>query len=332
MSTDTSSKLIEFSGNQPKFTSIADNSLVMASDKTFTGLSLPASTNTANQYVLRINANGDWFFDSFVVTSELTPTQSPSQWNMYGADNTKLAADGILVSAENGGSAYTISMTTNSLCALRYNTTTKKITAQTIYQAPKDFTDAAGNRLSKNGFVMSVNNGSKAEILEVPGNNAYAITKNASTGKIELTSVNNHTHNYYELFVSKYQTSADNSVDPGYIPTTSKPFYIVNQTGTGKEGYTVGKGTYLVNIDLDIVCEDLNLLQRDGYTFKFGLGTIPSETITVDNKLANRVNLHFSLIYTQSADSNISIVIGNAGVDRVYHWDKIKLTMVKILN
>ena len=234
MSTDTTSKLIEFSGNQPKFTSIADNSLVMASDKTFTGLSLPASTNTANQYVLRINANGDWFFDSFVVTSELTPTQAPNQWNMYGADNTKLAADGLLVSAENGASAYTISMTTNSLCALRYNTTTKKITAQTIYQAPKDWTDTAGNRLSKNGFVMSVNTGSKAEILEVPGNNAYAITKNASTGKIELTSVNNHTHNYYELFVSKYQTSADNSVDPCYIPTTSKPFYIVNQTGTGK--------------------------------------------------------------------------------------------------
>ena len=109
-------------------------------------------------------------------------------------------------------------------------------------------------------------------------------------------------------------------------------FYIVNQTGEGKEGHTVGRGTYLVNVDLDIVCEDLNLLQRDGYTFKFGLGTIPSETITVDNKLANRVNLHFSLIYTQLADSNISIVIGNAGVDRVYHWDRIKLTMVKILN
>ena len=332
MSTDTTSKLIEFSNNQPKFTSIADNALVLASDKTFTGLSLPTSTNTGNQYVLKINANGDWYFENFTVTSEMEVSQAPNQFTQTGTDSTKLAANGILVATDNGAKAYTIDLTTNSLCAFRYNTTTKKITAQTIYQAPKDWTDTAGNRLSKNGFVMSVNTGSKAEILEVPGNNAYAITKNASTGKIELTSVNNHTHNYYELFVSKYQTSADNSVDPCYIPTTSKPFYIVNQTGTGKEGYTVGKGTYLVNIDLDIVCEDLNLLQRDGYTFKFGLGTIPSETITVDNKLANRVNLHFSLIYTQSADSNISIVIGNAGVDRVYHWDKIKLTMVKILN
>ena len=329
---DTSSKLIEFNNNQPKFTSIADNSLVLASDKTFTGLSLPASTNTGNQYVLKINANGDWYFENFVVTSEMEITQAPNQFIQTGTDNTKLAANGILVATDNGAKAYTIDLTTNSLCAFRYNTTTKRINAQTIYQGPQDWTDNNNQRLNKNGFIISVDSGSNAAILEVPGNNTYGITKNATNGNIELTSVNNHTHNYYELFVSKYQTSADNSVDTCHIPTTSKPFYIVNQTGEGKESYTIGRGTYLVNVDLDIVCDDLNLLQRDEYTFKFGVGTIPTENITVDNKLANRINLHFSLVYTQSADSAISIVIGNAEVERVYKWDKIKLTMVKILN
>ena len=49
---DTTSKLIEFSNNQPKFTSIDDNSLIFAKNSTFNSLTLPASKNTDNQYFL----------------------------------------------------------------------------------------------------------------------------------------------------------------------------------------------------------------------------------------------------------------------------------------
>ena len=328
---DTSSKLIEFNNNQPKFTSIPAGSLVMADDKTFTGLSLPNSTNTGNQYVLKINSNGNWYFENFTVTSEMEVSQAPNQFITTDTDNTKLAANGILVASDNGAKAYTISMTTNSLCALRYNTTTKRITAQTIYQGPKDWLDSAGQRLSKNGFVISTDNGSKAVILEVPSQSTYGITK-TSAGDTTLTQINNHTHNYYELYVSKYQTTSDTIEDACYIETTSKPYYIINSTGTGKEQGTIGRGTYLVDIDIDLVAYDLNLLQRDSFTFKIGLGSVAKETLTIDQKMANRVNLHVSTIYTHTEDGAPSITIGNGNISKCYQWDRIKLTMVKILN
>lgn len=329
---DTTSKLIEYSNNQPKFTSIPAGSLVIADDKTFTGLSLPTSSDTSKQYVIKVNANGNYYFTDFAVTTDMQVTQAPNQWDMYGTDTTtKLAADGILVSMDNGRTAYTIAMTSTQLCGFKYNNTTKKITAQAIYQAPKDWVDASNQRLSKNGFVISTSNGSKAAILEVPSQSTYGITK-TSAGDTTLTQINNHTHTYYELYVSKYQTTSDTIEDACYIETTSKPYYIINSTGTGKEQGTVTRGTYLVDIDIDLTAYDLNLLQRDTFTFKIGLGSVAKETLTIDQKMANRVNLHVSTIYTHSEDGAPSITIGNGNISKCYQWDKIKLTMVKILN
>ena len=328
---DTTSKLIEYSNNQPKFTSIPAGSLVIADDKTFTGLSLPTSSDTSKQYVIKVNANGDYYFTDFAVTTDMQVSQAPNQWEMYGADNTKLAADGILVAMDNGATAYTIAMTSTQLCGLKYNNTTKKITAQAIYQGPKDWVDSSNQRLSKNGFVISTQNGSKAAILEVPSQSTYGITK-TSAGDTTLTQINNHTHTFYELYVSKYQTTSDNIEDACYIETTSKPYYIINETGSGTTQENILRGTYLVDIDIDLVAYDLNLLQREVFTFKIGLGSIAKETLTIDQKMANRVNLHVSTIYTQDADRAPSITIGNGNISKCYQWDKIKLTMVKILN
>ena len=85
--------------NTPSFSEIKDNALVYAQNKSFNGLSLPTSQNTANQYVLKMNSDGQWYFTNFVVTSDMEVSQRPSMWDQYGTDDAKLNTNGILVAA-----------------------------------------------------------------------------------------------------------------------------------------------------------------------------------------------------------------------------------------
>ena len=324
---DTTSKLIEFSNNQPKFTAIDDNSLVFAKNSTFNSLTLPASKNTDNQYVLKVNTNGDFYFSQFTVTTDMEVSQAPNQWVLTGTDTTKLAANGILVATDNGAKAYTINLTSTDLTAFKYDNTFKRISTQTIYQAPKDWKDASGNTLNKSGLVISTNNANNATILDVPAaNSTYGITKN-SDNTIRFTQINNHVHAYYQLYVSKYQTTSDSIEDNCYIDLASKPYYIINQTGEGTSQQRIARGMYHVDIDIDIVPYDLTLLQNKSFTFKIGLGSSYTESFTVDQKMANRVNLHISTLYRQENDGVFQITIGNANIAKCYKWDKIKLTM-----
>ena len=327
---DTTSKLIEFSNNQPKFTAIDDNSLIFAKNSTFNSLTLPASKNTDSQYVLKINNEGDFYFSQFTVTTDMEVSQAPNQWILTGTDKTKLAANGIIVATDNGAKAYTINLTSSELTGLKYDTTSKRISTQTIYQAPKDWKDASGNSLNKAGLVISTNNANSASILEVPSaNSTYGVTKN-SDNTIRITQINNHNHSYYQLYVSKYQTTSDNVEDSCYLDAASKPYYVINETGEGTSQQTIARGVYHVDIDIDIVPHDLTLLQNKPFTFKIGLGSSYTESFEVDQKMANRVNLHISTLYRQEADGIFQITIGNASIPKCYRWDKIKLTMFYI--
>ena len=327
---DTTSKLIEFSNNQPKFTAIDDNSLIFARNSTFNSLTLPASKNTDSQYVLKINNEGDFYFSQFTVTTDMEVSQAPNQWILTGTDKTKLAANGILVATDNGAKAYTINLTSSELTGLKYDTTSKRISTQTIYQAPKDWKDASGNYLNKAGLVISTNNANNASILEVPSaNSTYGVTKN-SDNTIRFTQINNHSHSYYQLYVSKYQTTSDNVEDSCYLDAASKPYYVINESGEGTSQQTIARGMYHVDIDIDIVPHDLTLLQNKPFTLKIGLGSSYSESFEVDQKMANRVNLHISTLYRQEADGIFQITIGNASIPKCYRWDKIKLTMFYI--
>lgn len=329
MATKTS-KLVEFSNNQPKFTSIDDNSLIFAKNETFDSLTLPSSKNTDNQYVLKVNTDGQFYFSQFAVTTDMEVTQSPNQWIQTGTDTTKLATNGLLVASDNGAKAYTINLTSSDLTALKYDNTSKRISTQTIFQAPKDWKDSNGNYLNKSGLVVSVNNANRASILEVPAAySIYGVTKDTDN-KIRFTQLNNHVHAHYKLLVSKYQTASDSIEDQCYIETSSKPYYIINQTGEGTSQQRISRGTYYVSIDMDLLAHDLALLQNKSFTFKIGLGSSYSEDIEVDQKMANRVNLHISTLYQQENDGTFQITIGGANIAKCYKWDKIKLTMVLI--
>lgn len=326
----TTSKLIEFSSNQPKFTAIDDNSLVFAKNQTFDSLALPSSKNTDNQYVLKVNTEGQFYFSQFTVTTDMEVSQAPNQWIQTGTDKTKLAANGILVASDNGAKAYTINLTTSDITALKYDNTSKRISTQTIFQAPKDWKDSNGNYLNKSGLVVSVNNANRASILEVPAaNSIYGLTKD-SDNKIRFTQLNNHVHAYYKLFVSKYQTTSDSIEDTCYIETSSKPYYIINQTGEGTTQQRISRGMYYVSIDIDLKAYDLALLQNKSFTFKIGLGSSYSEDVEIDQKMSNRVNLHISTLYQQEQDGLFQITIGSANIAKCYQWDKIKLTMILI--
>ena len=328
---DTASKLIEFSNNKPTFKSIEDNSLVYAKDTTFKPLALPTSKNTDNQYVLKINNDGNFYFETFTVTADMEVTQAPNQFILTGTDNTKLAANGIIVATDNGAKAYTVDLNTTDVMALKYNTTLKRIVTHQIYQAPKDWIDSSKNKLNKDGLILSENNGDYAKILEVPSTSLYGITK-TSEGNIMFQQINNHSHAYYKLLVSKYQTTSDTQEDTCYLDIASKPYYVINDSGTGTTQNSIARGNYYVNIEIDLVPYDLNLLQDNVFTFKFGIGSDYSEAITIDQKMSNRVNLNISTFFNQAADGVFQILIGNASIPKCYKWDKIKLSMIRISN
>lgn len=330
---NTDSTILTYQNNQPTFTNVRTNSILTAQDGSVSGLSLPASTDTTKQYVVKVNADGNYYFDNFTVTTDMEVTQAPNQWNLYGAENTKMTGTGVIISMDNGASAYTIDLTSTGFCGLRYNNTQKKIIAQTIYQGPKDMLDANGQRLAANGLMLSINNGARAKILPVTGNNVYGLMLNNTTSEPELTQINNHSHSAYELYVCKYQTTSDTTEDNCYVQTSSKPYYIINSDGLNTtRPVEIDAGTYLVNIDLELECLDMSLLQRDPYTFSIGVGSIPTNTLTTDNKVANRLNIHYSLIYTHVFSGALTFTIGRANIEKAYRWNKIHLTVVKINN
>lgn len=333
MSTTTDTTILTYQNNQPTFTDVKTNTLLMARDKSLSGLSLPSSTDTTKQYVVKVNTDGNYYFDNFTVTTDMEVTQAPNQWDLHGTDNTKLAANGILISADNGANAYTIDIQNSGFVGLRYNTTQKKIVAQSIYQGPKDWLDSSGNRLAANGIVLSTNSGEKAKILPVTGNNTYGLMLNTSSSEPELIQINNHSHTCDELYVCKYQTTSDTSEDSCVIQTTSKPYYIVNWNGSKDTvGQSIPAGTYLINLDLDIECLDMTVIQKSSYSFNFGLGSVATHTITTDNKVANRLNLHYSFIYTQASGGPLIFTIGRATIEKAYKWCTCKITLVKVSN
>lgn len=329
---DTSSYLVSYhdSTNAPTFTSIANNSLVYANNKSFNGLSLPSTSDTSKQYVLKLNSDGSWRFSDFVVTSDMEVSQSPSQWNLYQNAGVKLTTDGILVSADNGDTAYTVDIKNAGFCAFKYNNTTKKIQVQSIYQGPKDWTYNGSARLDRNGIVMSVDNGAHGEILEVTGNSVYGLTKDTTTNLPKLTSINNHAHDNYKLVVNKRQTTADSSDDTCLIGTTSKPYYIVNESGSVGSATELVKGVYLMTVEIDLVCLTLSNLQKNEFTFMWGINGIADNEVTIDQKMANRVNIVRNCYVTLQNASSINFVIGNTRLENTYKWDKITIFATKI--